>query len=735
MATTSVIDVDVRAAAFEALKEQFDKFNAAVQSQPAAWAAVAKQSASVSAAIGGAQHASAGVAAGIGKVTSAQRLLNAQVTAGSKALSGWTHVSDKLAHNIASATRDIRSWASLGDPISKYLGSGGLKNILRTVATASVLSGLAGGGGLFGFDRLAGGVASRRYNAQGLGVTAGEQSALRVNYSSILDTDSALARFADAKSDIRKFGAFAALGIDADTVRTQDPADLLRMALPRAGERFRQTDGSQQQAAAYRLTDLFPMEELRRAAAAKPEEIEKMGAGYTRDLRDLRVSDPIQKAWQDLSLQLDRAASKIEAVFVTSLAPLAPGISKLSDAFAGSIKAFMSAPKLNEWMGDLGTGLEKISKYLVSDDFQEKIKKAGEEVGAFGQAVEKVAGGVDRWAVRFGLIAPPEGDKDWHFTGIPGVDRAMPNSAGSTVPWWLDTPGNAAKRAFGFKPSYSLDSPTQQNNEKQAWDFWKSKGLSDEAAAAELGNEAGESGFDPSVRGDGGKAGGIKQWHDDRRQALIRATGIDPWTANHADNLTASYVEQKNGIDAGAGRAWARLQGPVSIAGGVRTLVQDDERSGNQPEDIAKRTALAEQYYQRFHSVPANAPAPSTTEMETRRRLYEDNQRATGVAPFAGTFGAPVPRPRGLASPSAYLHSNYDDGDQSDLRKRISALPGIAAPAPELTQDNAPTNQAPARGGVYNLPGGRDARVTIVNSTGGNAAVQIGALAAAGYQP
>lgn len=77
--------------------------------------------------------------------------------------------------------------------------------------------------------------------------------------------------------------------------------------------------------------------------------------------------------------------------------------------------------------------------------------------------------------------------------------------------------------------------------------FWKSQGYSTEQAASILANMQAESGGNPNAVGDGGKAKGLFQWHKDRRDAIMKGTGIDVWNSSKQDPLNAAAWEMKNG--------------------------------------------------------------------------------------------------------------------------------------------------------------------------------------------
>ena len=428
MAKTSIIDVQVRDAAFQTLQAQCAAYNQHVQKQPAAWAAVSKQAAAVGASIHVAQNTMAGLTAGAQLAVAGQRNLNKQVATTQGLFNGLTRASDKLAANIHRVTNDIKAWASFGNPLDRYLGAGGLKNVVADVGRTLLASGLLGGGGLFGLDLLGRSVSAQRRSALGTGVSTAEQSAFRLNFGRYTDADGMLGRVADAKSDWSKRWAFSALGIDQQQVDQMVPADLARQVIRRSKDVSSRGDGSQQYAQSHGLLEFSSMDDLRRYQATPDADLDASDKAYDRDKADLNISSPVQKAWQDLATQLDRAGAKIEAVFVTALAPLAPGITKLSDAFAAALKTFLENPHLKQWMDDLGQGLEHLATYVGTDEFRTKVTHFADDLGKLVDALGSV---IEWFAGKFG----------------PGDARKAPGAPGSatdaeTRPFGAEANGN-----------------------------------------------------------------------------------------------------------------------------------------------------------------------------------------------------------------------------------------------------------------------------------------------------
>lgn len=68
--------------------------------------------------------------------------------------------------------------------------------------------------------------------------------------------------------------------------------------------------------------------------------------------------------------------------------------------------------------------------------------------------------------------------------------------------------------------SFSQISQNITGNKKKAVEFFMSKGLSQHAAAGIVGNLIQESNLNTTIKGDGGKAFGMAQWHPDRQKGL-----------------------------------------------------------------------------------------------------------------------------------------------------------------------------------------------------------------------
>ncbi len=162
---------------------------------------------------------------------------------------------------------------------------------------------------------------------------------------------------------------------------------------------------------------------------------------------------------------------------------------------------------------------------LGTDKFQQDLEEASTEVRDFAGVLKDVVHDI----VNFGKSVP--GAPDMIQTPVGPVGLLPPPKAGES--WWDRLTANIGRAPWNMPrqamldnegkpiPGTAYDPDAQFNNAKQAWANWKSKGLSDEAEAAELGNESGESGFNPLAANPDGSSRGINQWSKDRRDKIL----------------------------------------------------------------------------------------------------------------------------------------------------------------------------------------------------------------------
>ena len=369
MTTRSIIDIEVRDQAFKDFSALFAKYQTQLGKLPGSWDkvdAAIKQTTNPFKQI----HAIlSGTVEQLNAARTAQEKLRLSAQASGKVFGVMATSTGKLARNIKSITLDLLRWGSL----------------------TAVFSGPLGAGGLFGLNRLAAAAGNSRREAQGLGVTPGEREAAKINYQKLVDVDSMLTKINEAKWDVTKRSAFAAAGLQTGDWENRNAADILKTLVPQLKTRFDQIGGTKQGADATGLTQFVDMETLTRLKNVTREEIDAAGKRYDADVRLLSISDRAQRAWQDFSMQLQRAGAQIENSFLKGLAPLTPHLEKLSAAVAHAVDVFLASPKIGKWIDTVGVGLQKFAKYLTSDDFTEDVKSFFDALDELGGAIYGVA--------------------------------------------------------------------------------------------------------------------------------------------------------------------------------------------------------------------------------------------------------------------------------------------------------------------------------------------------------
>jgi Phage tail lysozyme len=158
--------------------------------------------------------------------------------------------------------------------------------------------------------------------------------------------------------------------------------------------------------------------------------------------------------------------------------------------------------------------------------------------------------------------------------------------AGGGVGGWIADKANRVKAALGMG-SPAAPSGQAGANARESVAFWKSKGMTDDAAKMMAANEMRETNFNPGAVGGAGEVGSF-QWDASRRARIKAALGIDVANASHADQLKAAEWELKTHFP----DVWAKMQDPnTSDAERAVNLVHNYEKSGNQPADVQKNLA------------------------------------------------------------------------------------------------------------------------------------------------
>ena len=301
-----------------------------------------------------------------------------------KAAAGWQ---DRFTSGLAAGAKHLHGMKADVADVTSHIAEG-TRWLLKWASISTALGGLVGAGGLFGLDRLAEGVAGRRYAAQGLGVTASEQQAFGLGFSRFFDTNAVLGNVAGAQQDWARRWAFSGLGMDQRQVSGMRPDQLAIEMAPRAKRLWDSGDQSQQFAQAHGLLEFYTMEDLRRLHAMSEQDLETARSRYEQYEAALRLPDSLQSKWVDFQQQLATAGAEIDKTFIEGLTPLTGPLGDLSKAVVGAIATFMKSDELKVWIKDFGGGIKWVADYLSSGEFRRDIVDFVHEIGDMARSLK-----------------------------------------------------------------------------------------------------------------------------------------------------------------------------------------------------------------------------------------------------------------------------------------------------------------------------------------------------------
>lgn len=387
MAAKSIVEIDVQDEKFQSFLEKFNEYQKALSELPEQWRGAvhglgeaAKETERVRDGTEGITKAFADGVAALSSVNDGLDRLNGNLEKATKTQTEFNKKSGGARNFLNKASKDAKSLAGhIKDATTSLLSWG---------TVLGLFSGLAGAGGLWGLNHLAGNASAQRFTAMGLGTTAGGLNSTAVNFQKALGNPvGTLGAIRDAQLDLSKRWQFRAMGVDNPD---RDPAELLPEMIKAARDIFVRNGSTQQGAEAYGLTNYFTLDDLNRFKKMSDEEIDAMAKQAQQDTRRLQLTDQQLRQWQDFNIQLDRSKVSIGNTFIRGLAPLAPELGKLSDAFSGAIETVLKSPELGKWIDGLSDGIRRFGNYLASPEFQKDVEAFISGVERLGRVIGKV---------------------------------------------------------------------------------------------------------------------------------------------------------------------------------------------------------------------------------------------------------------------------------------------------------------------------------------------------------
>jgi hypothetical protein len=332
------------------------------------------------------------------------------------AVSGQAAGLGKVARQQDDAAKAARSqataWADMARNARSFAGHIGeaTRSLLRWASLTGLISGILGGGGLFGIERLATSAGNSRRSALGLGVTPGEEKAFGLNYGRVVEPSQFLGGVNEALHDVTKRVSLLSAGLTEKDLAGKDTAGVAAELIPALKRLADSTPDAlmAQTMTARHLDQFLSLQDFQRLKATPASELNEYAKQYQTDSRTLDLGAQQQKAWQDLQVQLHRAGETIETVFIRGLTPLAPQIERLSAAFTKAVADILANPQVGKWIDELADKIRQFAEYLGTDRFHkslegfiadvEDLAKKGEAfAGKVGDFVTWVGSFEDEW--------------------------------------------------------------------------------------------------------------------------------------------------------------------------------------------------------------------------------------------------------------------------------------------------------------------------------------------------
>lgn len=369
MVAKSIIEIDVLDTSFEAFQAKFLKYQEQVAKQPGAW----------------------------GRVGSSIKTTDNEFTKLGKTIrdtvQGVQYAASRQQAFAVAAAGTAKTFVGMAKSTKQLVGNlkDGAAVLLKWSGIIGLMTGVVGAGGLFGIARLAASASQNRRESQGLGISGGELKASQINYQKFVNVDEMLGRINEARNDVTKRWAFSAAGLSPAQMQGKSNAEVMTMLVPLLKSTFERAGGTQQGAQAHGLLELSDMTTLTRLKAVSKDELEATERAYRASLKQLEISDNVNRAWQQLEVTFKNSGSAIENMFLKKLVSLSGPLEHLSDAFTKAVKVFLDSPKIEKWITATADGLEQFSKYLVSEKFSKDVNTFLDGLDEFGGALISAA--------------------------------------------------------------------------------------------------------------------------------------------------------------------------------------------------------------------------------------------------------------------------------------------------------------------------------------------------------
>jgi Phage tail lysozyme len=371
-------------------------------------------------------------------------------------------------------------------------------------------------------------------------------------------------------------------------------------------------------------------------------EIEGLERQFGTDKPKMNIPEDAAKKWVEFAQEVTRVTTTLTNKFEVRLSELGPSLSRLSEGLGKAAEMFIDKD-LGPWIGKLADGLESLATETGDEKTKSTISGFFDDIKV---ASELMAGTVHNLAALGKWLGVSPAEASTSSASINALS-SLSSAPATDLSGTLGGPGGqrgkfghpGGKFSGGGGTSPAISGTQRTANAQESWAHWKTQGYSDDAAAALVAMEEGESNFNPTIRGDNGASIGAFQWDATRRAAILRATGIDVTSASHSEQLKAADWEMGHG-DTGAQRFRKHLLSGESIEKMVGSGIHDFERSGNQQGDYNKRLPYARGAIKQFHHDDTVPPDTKTKTDKPKVSIRSTPGSNIFAQAFANQYGS-----------------------------------------------------------------------------------------------
>lgn len=250
--------------------------------------------------------------------------------------------------------------------------------------------------GPFGFGLMARQATNQYRNAQGLGVTTGQMQAAKNVYGTrISGTDSIMQTLSAVQNDPNNpaYKGLMALGLNPMAGVSENLPKLLTK-LDELSKQYKDTGAVQTVLSNMGLgfVGADTMNQIKANSGYLPL-LNQQYAERSQHL-DTGIGSGTQEALQRAYSNLSYNADRIGNTFLTALAKLSPSITKFSDSITSGLEKFISGKNGQAVFEMIARGLNQLSDWLASPQFQSDLKTfatcVGDIVKALGSAIKDI---------------------------------------------------------------------------------------------------------------------------------------------------------------------------------------------------------------------------------------------------------------------------------------------------------------------------------------------------------